>query len=710
METVQPIETAPAAPENESAELLPGDAIKEESVQAQLSVDAAVTDEHTDAPAGAKQDVVVPAMYTDELFISILPVSEVVDTVDNPLISTDKAGSVLENDEQFVEAEEVQPVDANATVSASAEPEVSSEEIILEQHIVETVETFVEWAILTMWLVETVSESDVKPIKEGIEETVLVESNETITVEPVELEDNSSQLLKSETVSKDAVELNATRLEDQNQDFLDDYLDEEVVGTSPARDEAQPEIAPAAEVVLAAEIGLDTYNDPVADIEAIAEVNAAADIETVNETNAVTGTDAVDETDAVADLDLVTEVEPETGITAEVPTHQDFLDDYMEEGNEPENLSLVEVEQLSPPASELSPPAEEVSMAPVEAIESSETLSVESLVETHNAKAINEVVQPEKAFNDVEVLEEKNVASNIMSSNLEAVAVPEDLKPTSLEATIASSNDTPTETSANKPPIAPKRSASSDSTLSNSNRLCTEDINGFLEQLFENDPDLVDLDLSGCQLLTSSQGAQLADALSRNTVLQSLDLSGTKLNTQTAMLIGKALQTNDTLKKLNLERNSIGPAGFKAIALGLMENKKLRELKLLNQTLSAGTNAEQFLAKAMAKNHHIVKMTIAIRDPSSRGVVDRAISRNNEVQRRSIILYTFYTEIWYTGILPNPTEASLATPCAHICDTKTLFLLDGDYEFNQAASSDAAKTGIPDPVKIQRGVPLWKTV
>ncbi|KAJ3399398.1 Tropomodulin-2 [Chytriomyces hyalinus] len=639
METVQPIETAPAAAaENASADILPGDAGKDESVQAQLSVDAAVTDERTDAPAGAKQDVVVPAMHTDELFISILPVAEVVDTVDNRLISTDEAGSVLENDEQFVEAEEVQPVDANATVSASAEPEVSSEEIILEQHIVETVETFVEVTV------ETVSESDVKPIKEGIEETVLVESNETITVEPVELEDNSSQLLKSETVSKDAVELNVTRLEDQNQDFLDDYLDEEVVGTSPAREEAQPEIAPAAEVVLAAEIGLDTYNDSVADIEAIVEVNATADIETVNETNAVTGTDTVDETDAVADLDLVTEVhsvvvpEPETGNTAEVPTHQDFLDDYMEEGNEPENLSLVEVEQLSPPASELSPPAEEVSMAPVEAVESSETLSVESLVETQNAKAINEVVQPEKAFNDVEVSEEKTVASNIMSSNLEAVAVPEDLKPTSLEATIASSNDTPIETPANKPPIAPKRSASSDSTLSNSNRLCTEDINGFLEQLFENDPDLVDLDLSGCQLLTSSQGAQLADALSRNTVLQSLDLSGTKLNTQTAMLIGKALQTNDTLKKLNLERNSIGPAGFKAIALGLMENKKLRELKLLNQTLSAGTNAEQFLAKAMAKNHHIVKMTIAIRDPSSRGVVDRAISRNNEVQRRSIIL------------------------------------------------------------------------
>ncbi|KAI8826405.1 hypothetical protein BJ741DRAFT_42278 [Chytriomyces cf. hyalinus JEL632] len=307
----------------------------------------------------------------------------------------------------------------------------------------------------------------------------------------------------------------------------------------------------------------------------------------------------------------------------------------MEEGNEPESFSLVEVEELSPPAPQLSPPAEEVSTVPVEVNESSETLSVESLVETHNVKAINEFVQAEKAANDAEVLDEKNVASNIMSSSLEAVAVPEDF---SLEATITSSNETPIETPANKPPTAPKRSASSDSTLSNSNRLCTEDIDGFLEQLFENDADLVDLDLSGCQLLTSSQGAQLADALSRNTILQSLDLSGTKLNTQTAMLIGKALQTNDTLKKLNLERNSIGPAGFKAIALGLMENKKLRELKLLNQTLSAGTNAEQFLAKAMAKNHHIVKMTIAIRDPSSRGVVDRAISRNNEVQRRSIIL------------------------------------------------------------------------
>ncbi|KAJ3227595.1 Tropomodulin-2 [Chytriomyces hyalinus] len=611
MATTHPIDAAAAVTETESADILPGEPSKEESVQAQLSTDATVTDGLTDAPAD----------------------SELVDAVDNPLISTDKAESIHENDEQAVEVEEVEPVDAEATILSSTEPEVSSEEVILEQHIVETEETFVEVTV------ETVLESDVNAIKEVIEETVLIESNETVTVEPVELEDNSDQLLKNETASQDTVEINVTRLEDQNQDFLDDYLDEEVVGT----EEAQPEIAPAAEDLLAAEIDLDTYDDAVADIEPIVEINAAADMKTVDEPVVVAGTVTVHETDAPADLDLVTEVdsvvapEPETGI-AEVPTHQDFLDDYMEEGNEPENASLAEVEELLPPAPDLSLPTQEVTVAPIDANESSETLSVESLLETHNVKAINELAQPEKATSDAEVLEEKNVASNTMSSNLEATAILEDLTPTSLEKAIESSNDTPIETLANKPPNAPKRSASSDSTLSNSNRLCIEDINGFLEQLFDNDADLVDLKLSGCQLLTSLHGAQLADALSRNTVLESLDLSGTKLNTQTAMLIGKALQTNDTLKKLNLERNSIGPAGFKAIALGLMENKRLRELKLLNQTLSAGTNAEQFLAKAMAKNHHIVKMTIAIRDPSSRGVVDRAISRNNEVQRRSIIL------------------------------------------------------------------------
>ncbi|KAI8613185.1 hypothetical protein BC830DRAFT_1082850 [Chytriomyces sp. MP71] len=145
---------------------------------------------------------------------------------------------------------------------------------------------------------------------------------------------------------------------------------------------------------------------------------------------------------------------------------------------------------------------------------------------------------------------------------------------------------------------------------------------------------LTELDLKDCHVLSAAHVAALADALSKNTVLKSLNLTNTKLNTQTATGLAKVLETNSTLEVLNLERNAIGPAGIKAIAMGLGENRGLRELKLSGQALSAGTDAEQQLAKNVTKNLQITKITLSIRDISSRNAVDRAIARNQEAVRK----------------------------------------------------------------------------
>ncbi|KAI8617474.1 hypothetical protein BC830DRAFT_1166980, partial [Chytriomyces sp. MP71] len=176
--------------------------------------------------------------------------------------------------------------------------------------------------------------------------------------------------------------------------------------------------------------------------------------------------------------------------------------------------------------------------------------------------------------------------------------------------------------------------ASSSSSSSVVPKLSASDVLKFIDDLKQNNADLLELDLKDCQILTASHGIALAEALARNTALKSLNLCNTKINTQTAVKIGEALLTNTSLEILNLERNAIGPAGIKAIALGLAENKTLMQIKLANQALSAGTDAEQFLAKAMAKNTQITKFTLSIRDISSRGVIDRAVARNNEVLRK----------------------------------------------------------------------------
>ncbi|KAI8619883.1 hypothetical protein BC830DRAFT_1101774 [Chytriomyces sp. MP71] len=169
----------------------------------------------------------------------------------------------------------------------------------------------------------------------------------------------------------------------------------------------------------------------------------------------------------------------------------------------------------------------------------------------------------------------------------------------------------------------------------NPSTLTAVDVSEIIENLAINSSDLVELDLSDCKVITPAHGSAIADALYHNTVLRKLNLSNTKINTQSAICFGKAIQVNSTLEFLGLERNAIGPPGIKAIAVGMAENKGIKDLRLQNQTMSAGTDAEQVLAKAIGKNYQVTKLTISIRDVSSRGVVDRALARNNEVLRRA---------------------------------------------------------------------------
>ncbi|KAI8619286.1 hypothetical protein BC830DRAFT_1104803 [Chytriomyces sp. MP71] len=194
------------------------------------------------------------------------------------------------------------------------------------------------------------------------------------------------------------------------------------------------------------------------------------------------------------------------------------------------------------------------------------------------------------------------------------------------------------------PPAVSERRASSVSKLfkrlstpigpTQEKRLTNSDILKIIDKVKTNDPSLIDIDLRDCRILTASHSIVLAEALAHNTVVKTLNLKNTRMNSQFAVKLGEALQKNTSLLELNLERNAIGPAGIKAIALALGENSTLAVVKLANQDLSAGADAEQNLAKALDKNTRIVKFTLTIRDSGSRGVIDRAIARNNEILRK----------------------------------------------------------------------------
>ncbi|KAJ3402426.1 Tropomodulin-2 [Chytriomyces hyalinus] len=130
-----------------------------------------------------------------------------------------------------------------------------------------------------------------------------------------------------------------------------------------------------------------------------------------------------------------------------------------------------------------------------------------------------------------------------------------------------------------------------------------EEVSQLIQDIIDNNPAVVEVNLKDCLFLTQAQALMLAAGVSQNTVLKSLNLNNCRLNATFGIKMGEALQNNDTLESLSLERNSIGPLGIKAIATGLANNKSLVHLHLANQNLAAGFESEQALAKAISANN-----------------------------------------------------------------------------------------------------------
>ena len=123
---------------------------------------------------------------------------------------------------------------------------------------------------------------------------------------------------------------------------------------------------------------------------------------------------------------------------------------------------------------------------------------------------------------------------------------------------------------------------------------------------------------------------RVCKALEKNRYVLDLSMTGCGLEDREAHAVAKMLSRNDTLKSVNLETNNILGEALKAIIVALQDNKTLTELKLTNQKQLIATDVERTLAKDLEPNTTLLKLSISIKDVTSRNNVDRVLMRNAE--------------------------------------------------------------------------------
>jgi hypothetical protein len=157
-----------------------------------------------------------------------------------------------------------------------------------------------------------------------------------------------------------------------------------------------------------------------------------------------------------------------------------------------------------------------------------------------------------------------------------------------------------------------------------------------LTAMRQNDNVLKEFDVNGFSL-TNAQCSVLVEAVALNNSIERLNLAKSGIQTGTVVDLAKSLSNNKSIKYLNLESNHIGPVGVCAMARALRQNSTLLELNLSNQKSSSpiGSEAEALFATLLKDyNQTLLKLGLEFRNPSLRSVVDRCLTRNNELARK----------------------------------------------------------------------------
>ncbi|KRZ14808.1 Tropomodulin [Trichinella pseudospiralis] len=157
------------------------------------------------------------------------------------------------------------------------------------------------------------------------------------------------------------------------------------------------------------------------------------------------------------------------------------------------------------------------------------------------------------------------------------------------------------------------------------------DVDACISKLLANDSSLTEINLNNMKRTPIPQLQRLISAVKDNTVLKKLSLANVALSNAAAEPILEVLETNSTLKSLNLETNFLSGDFLAKLFHAALKLQTLEEVKIVNQSPTFSTEAEMDIMKAIFENKGLLKVSIDLRHPEARSKVSQAMLRNCEL-------------------------------------------------------------------------------
>jgi Leucine Rich repeat len=145
---------------------------------------------------------------------------------------------------------------------------------------------------------------------------------------------------------------------------------------------------------------------------------------------------------------------------------------------------------------------------------------------------------------------------------------------------------------------------------------------------------LVELRLNHARItLPVAKALSLGLTPSSPIALERLDFQGSHLNDTSMIPLCKAMARNTSIRYWCLDFNSFGDLGVQAIGYMLQHNKKLQELHLFGNNITAP--GAEHLARALHCNKSLLSLVLSLNDMGDRGVaaLARALSHNTTLTK-----------------------------------------------------------------------------
>ncbi|NXQ83592.1 TMOD4 protein, partial [Nyctibius grandis] len=155
-----------------------------------------------------------------------------------------------------------------------------------------------------------------------------------------------------------------------------------------------------------------------------------------------------------------------------------------------------------------------------------------------------------------------------------------------------------------------------------------------LRQIQANDAALEDVNLNNIKDIPVPTLKAICEAMKTNTHVKRLSLVATRSNDPVATAVAEMLTENKTLQSLNIESNFITSAGMMSIIKAMYRNTTLSELKVDNQCQRLGDTVEMEMAAMLEQCPSVVRFGYHFTQQGPRARAAIAITNNNELRRK----------------------------------------------------------------------------